>query len=52
MEAQISVRLRFLGALGQAAACLYIITWRIGRKAQWLVEEINENLSGKPIVWR
>ena len=28
----------FWAALGQAAACLYLITWGSGRKAQWLVE--------------
>jgi hypothetical protein len=28
----------FWAALGQAAACLYLMTWGAGRKAQWLVE--------------
>jgi hypothetical protein len=28
----------FWAALGQAVACLYLITWGAGRKAQWLVE--------------
>ena len=37
-ETESSVRLRFLAALGQAAACPYLVTWGAGRKAQWLVE--------------
>jgi len=28
----------FWAALGQAAACLYLVTWGAGRKAQCLVE--------------
>jgi hypothetical protein len=28
----------FWAALGQAAACLCLVTWGAGRKAQWLVE--------------
>jgi len=35
----------FWAALGQAAACLFLVTWRIGRKAQWPIEKLNdENL--------
>jgi hypothetical protein len=28
----------FRAALGQAAACLYLVTWGADPKAQWLVE--------------
>ena len=28
----------FWAALGQAAACLYLVSWGAGPKAQWLVE--------------
>ena len=37
----------FWTALGQAAACLYLMKWGLGRKAQWLAEKLNaERLSG------
>ena len=37
----------FWAALGQAAACLYLMKWGLGRKAQWLAEKLNaERLSG------
>jgi hypothetical protein len=37
----------FWAALGQAAACPYLITWDAGRKAQWPVEKLNaEHLPG------
>src|SRR5205823_7977015 len=36
-----SVRRRFCwAALGQAAACLYLVMWGVGRKAQWRVEKL------------
>ena len=37
----------FWAALGQAAACLYLTKWGLGRKAQWLAKKLNaERLSG------
>jgi len=37
----------FWAALGQAAACLFLVTWRIGSKAQWPIEKLNaESLLG------
>jgi hypothetical protein len=30
----------FWAALGQAAACLYLVRWGVGRKAQWRVEKL------------
>jgi hypothetical protein len=40
METEASVRLRFLAALGQAAACLQLVMWGVGRKEQWRVEKL------------
>ncbi len=38
----------FWAALGQAAACLYLMKWGLGRKAQWPVEELNaEHVLGR-----
>src|SRR6266852_2965567 len=31
----------FWAALGQAAACLYLVRWGVGRKAQWRVEKLS-----------
>jgi len=42
-------RLRYVcvAALGQAAACPYLLMWGLGCKAQWLVEKLNaEHLLG------
>ena len=36
-----SVRRRFCwAALGQAAACQYLLIWDVGRKEQWRVEKL------------
>jgi hypothetical protein len=39
LKAQLKGRLKLSvwAALGQAAACLYVMMWGLGCKAQWLV---------------
>jgi hypothetical protein len=40
-----SVRRRFCwAALGQAAACQYLLMWDVGRKEQWRVEKLLADL--------
>jgi len=40
-----SVRRRFCwAALGQAAACQYLVMWDVGRKEQWRVEKLLADL--------
>jgi hypothetical protein len=41
-----SVRRRFCwAALGQAAACQYLLMWDVGRKEQWWVEKLRADLA-------
>jgi hypothetical protein len=34
----------FWAALGQAAACQYLVMWGVGRKEQWRVEKLRADL--------